>query len=74
MLLMGLRLTEGLDLRPSRADRRRAAGLDTLARLIDLDMIEYFAETNRVRATTRGRFVLNKLVEELAASFVPAAG
>ena len=37
-------------------------------------MIEYCAEANRVRATARGRFVLNKLVEELAASFVPAAG
>ena len=74
MLLMGLRLTEGLDLaRLARIGGVRP-GLDTLARLIDLDMIEYFAETNRVRATARGRFVLNKLVEELAASFVPAAG
>ena len=74
MLLMGLRLTEGLDLaRLARIGGVRP-GLDTLARLIDLDMIEYFAEANRVRATARGRFVLNKLVEELAASFVPAAG
>ena len=37
--------------------------------LIDLEMLEYLECEDRIRATPRGRFVLNKLVEQLSASF-----
>ena len=69
-LLMGLRLEEGLDLarlvklgsvRPSDAK---------IADLIGLGMITKVGNHDRIRATSRGRFVLNRLVEELSASFV----
>jgi putative oxygen-independent coproporphyrinogen III oxidase len=71
-LLMGLRLEEGLDLarlvklgsvRPSDAK---------VAELIALGMITKVGNHDRIRATSRGRFVLNRLVEELSGSFVPA--
>jgi putative oxygen-independent coproporphyrinogen III oxidase len=71
-LLMGLRLEEGLDLaqlvklgsvRPSDAK---------IAELIALGMITKVGNHDRIRATSRGRFVLNRLVEELSGSFVPA--
>jgi putative oxygen-independent coproporphyrinogen III oxidase len=71
-LLMGLRLEEGLDLarlvtlgsvRPSDAK---------IAELIALGMITKVGNHDRIRATSRGRFVLNRLVEELSGSFVAA--
>ncbi len=74
MLLMGLRLTEGLDLSRLALIGGVRPGRDALARLIDLEMIEVMPEADRIRATSRGRFVLNKLVEELSASFEPVAG
>jgi coproporphyrinogen III oxidase-like Fe-S oxidoreductase len=64
-LLMGLRLTEGLDLdrlaslagtRPSDARIGELAGIGMLERL---------GET-RIRATAQGRMVLNRVVLELA--------
>ncbi len=71
MLLMGLRLTEGLDL----ARLTRIGGIRpsdaAINRLIDLEMLEYLPAEDRIRATSRGRFVLNKLVEQLSNSFVP---
>ena len=74
MLLMGLRLTEGLDL----ARLARIGGVEPSAaaidKLIDLDMIEYLPDIDRLRATPRGRFVLNKLVEELSAGFEVVEG
>ncbi len=69
MLLMGLRLNEGLDLeRLARIGgvRPSNAAINTL---IDLEMLEYLDSADRIRATPRGRFVLNKLVEQLSASF-----
>jgi putative oxygen-independent coproporphyrinogen III oxidase len=71
-LLMGLRLEEGLDLarlvklgsvRPSDAK---------IAELTALGMIARVGNHDRIRATSRGRFVLNRLVEELSGSFVAA--
>ncbi len=72
MLLMGLRLREGIDLdrlaalggvRPSRA---------TIEDLARLDLVEItpasLSGAERVRATPRGRFVLNAVVAELSAS------
>ena len=71
MLLMGLRLVEGLDLArlvhltgqtPSRA---------SLAELTDLRMIEPLGNS-RIRATGQGRFVLNALVAKLSQGFESA--
>jgi putative oxygen-independent coproporphyrinogen III oxidase len=66
MLLMGLRLDEGLDL----ARLAQLSGLtpsrDALSELIDLKMIESVGNS-RIRATGQGRFVLNALVAKLSA-------
>jgi putative oxygen-independent coproporphyrinogen III oxidase len=71
-LLMGLRLEEGLDL----ARLQRLGGVrpseGKIAELIGLGMIVKVGNHDQIRATSRGRFVLNRLVEELSASFVAA--
>jgi oxygen-independent coproporphyrinogen-3 oxidase len=71
MLLMGLRLTEGLDLGRLAAVGSVVPGDATVDKLADLGLIER-RDGHRVRATPRGRFVLNALVAELSKSFVPA--
>lgn len=73
MLLMGLRLDEGLDLARLAAIGGVQPGVDTVQRLIELEMLDYLPELHRIRATARGRFVLNKLVEELSAGFEAVA-
>ena len=75
MLLMGLRLHEGLDLtrlanlggvQPS------AAALEDLTQLGLLEFVpEARNSARRVRATGQGRFILNELVLRLSASFAP---
>jgi putative oxygen-independent coproporphyrinogen III oxidase len=69
-LLMGLRLEEGLDL----ARLQRLGGVrpseGKIAELIGLGMIARVGNHDRIRATSKGRFVLNRLVEELSGSFV----
>ncbi len=71
-LLMGLRLTEGLDL----ARLHRCFGLRpaerTIAGLERLGMIERPVE-QRIKAIGDGRFVLNALVAELSASAGPVS-
>lgn len=72
LLLMGLRLTEGLDL-----DRLARVGgvvpsTRAIAKLQNLGMIEGVGN-QRLRATRAGRFVLNELVLELSRGFVTAA-
>lgn len=70
-LLMGLRLSEGLPL----ARLQRIAGVRpaaaAVARLAAAGLIEQLP-ADTIRATPRGRFVLNALVLELAASFADA--
>jgi oxygen-independent coproporphyrinogen-3 oxidase len=70
LLLMGLRLAEGIDLarlariggvRPDRA---------VIDRLVGLGMLEVFGN-DRIRATRAGRFVLNEVVRQLSKSFRP---
>jgi oxygen-independent coproporphyrinogen-3 oxidase len=70
LLLMGLRLSEGIDLvrlarvggvRPDQAVIDRLAGLGVL---------EVFGN-DRIRATRAGRFVLNEVVRQLSKSFRP---
>ncbi len=65
MLLMGLRLNEGLDLaRLAQVTSRTPSGA-ALAELTDLKMIEPIGNS-RIRATGQGRFVLNAIVAKLS--------
>ncbi|WEK51081.1 MAG: radical SAM family heme chaperone HemW [Candidatus Kaistia colombiensis] len=66
MLLMGLRLTEGIDLRRYRAIAGRPLDPRRMADLIEHGMVERLDE-NRVRATRSGSFVLDAVVADLAA-------
>jgi putative oxygen-independent coproporphyrinogen III oxidase len=72
VLIMGLRLSEGLDL-----DRlQRVSGLRPrqaeIARLVALGLIEAEGE-RRLRATSRGRIVLNEVVLRLASALETAS-
>jgi oxygen-independent coproporphyrinogen-3 oxidase len=71
MLLMGLRLAEGVDL--ERLARIGGARPDdrTIDKLVQLGLLEAPA-SDRLKATPRGRFVLNELVLQLSSSFVAA--
>jgi oxygen-independent coproporphyrinogen-3 oxidase len=71
LLLMGLRLAEGVDLARLEALTRVGPRADAIARLVSLGMLEQPAPT-RLRATRRGRFVLNEIVRQLSASLIPA--
>jgi len=70
-LLMGLRLTEGIDL--SRLSARTDLNLGNRAvdELAELGLVERLG-TGRLRATASGRMVLNEIVLRLAQSFEPA--
>ncbi|MEO0543042.1 MAG: radical SAM family heme chaperone HemW [Pseudomonadota bacterium] len=65
MLVMGLRLTEGFDLARYEALAMRAISADKLQAMIDLGMIERMGNAN-IRATAKGRIVLNAVLAELA--------
>jgi len=72
MLLMGLRLAEGIDLRRLEAlggVRPSRAAIDRLEKLALLQ----HPTPDRLIATRAGRFVLNELVLQLSASFEPIA-
>ena len=71
LLLMGLRLEEGLDLLRLARIGGVQPSVPTVNRLIELDMLEFLPDLDRIRATARGRFVLNKIVEQLSSSFEP---
>ncbi len=62
-LLMGLRLTEGID--PRRFARIRGEGLnpDTVSYLTEIGMID--ATPDRIRTTAQGRLVLNAVIARL---------
>jgi putative oxygen-independent coproporphyrinogen III oxidase len=66
MLLMGLRLTEGIDLRRYKAIAGRTLDPRRMADLIEHGMVEQIDE-NRIRATRSGSFVLDAVVADLAA-------
>ena len=70
MLLMGLRLSEGLALEQLAA----VGGVRPSPRIVDTLCREGLLERNadRIRASARGRFILNELITRLAVSFVPA--
>jgi putative oxygen-independent coproporphyrinogen III oxidase len=72
MLLMGLRLAEGMDM-----DRLRRVGgvvpdAVVVRDLVALGVLEE-SESDRLKASRSGRFVLNELVRQLSASFVVTA-
>ncbi len=66
-LLMGLRLTEGLDLERLRALAGTAPTAATIDGLERLGLLER-RQPNRIRASAEGRMVLNELVRQLARS------
>lgn len=70
MLMMGLRLTEGLDL----TRLERIGGVrpcpETLQELANLGVIEFGQNEGRLRAVDRGRFILNEIVLHLSRTFV----
>lgn len=68
MLLMGLRLAEGLDL--DRLGRICGAGPSAavVAELTQQGLIETIPGTRRIRASGTGRFILNEIVLRLAVS------
>ncbi len=72
LLLMGLRLTEGIDLTRLAAIGGVQPSTTAMARLMKLGMLESRGNS-RIRATRAGRFVLNEVVRQLAASFEAAA-
>jgi len=72
MLLMGLRLAEGIDLRRLEALGRVRPSLAAIERLERLALIEQ-RTPDRLVATRAGRFVLNELVLQLSASFESVA-
>lgn len=69
MLLMGLRLTEGIDLARLASIGGMRPGMRTIRELADLGLLEELGD-DCLRATTRGRFVLNTLVLKLSSSLV----
>ena len=69
MLLMGLRLGEGVDL--DRLERGCGArpSAAAVAELTQQGLIEAIPASSRIRATGSGRFILNEIVLRLAMSF-----
>jgi putative oxygen-independent coproporphyrinogen III oxidase len=68
LLLMGLRLAEGIDMRRLAAIGRVRPAASAIERLEGLGLIRR-PSPDRLVATRAGRFVLNELVLQLAASF-----
>jgi len=64
-LLMGLRIAEGIDLARFAALAGRGIGAAKIAGLASLGLVEQAG--NRLRATARGRKLLNAVIAELAA-------
>lgn len=71
MLLMGLRLAEGLDLARLAELTGIAPSVAAIADLVALDRLERLSAT-RIRVTPEGRFVLNAIVAKLAEGMASA--
>lgn len=72
-LLMGLRLRDGLALARLASLGGVAPATATVAGLQALGLVETLDDGARLRATARGRFVLDSVVSELSQSFNPVA-
>ena len=70
MLLMGLRLAEGIDLGRLAQIGGKRPSATVIARLEKLGMLDR-PDAQRLRATRAGRFVLNEIVRQLALSLEP---
>lgn len=70
-LLMGLRLTEGLDLQRLEEIGKVRPRSEDLRQLIDDGFLMLKNDGQRAVATRRGRMVLNSVVSKLAAGLVP---
>lgn len=64
MLIMGLRIEEGIELDLIASLRGRAIKQDALGSLLELDLLKQ--DEGRVRLTARGRMLTNKIAAELA--------
>jgi len=64
MLLMGLRISEGIDLQAYARLSNRPISSGRIAALIDLGLVRH--ENARLRATPAGRKILNAVIAELA--------
>lgn len=71
MLLMGLRLSEGLDLGRLAEIGGIRPSTNATDELMGLGLLEKDPSGNRLRAGGDGRFILNELVARLSASFEP---
>ncbi|PPC85011.1 MAG: hypothetical protein CTY39_08045, partial [Hyphomicrobium sp.] len=78
MLLMGLRLSEGVNLARLAALGSVRPSLQTVSELEALGLLQSISTGNApphaIRATPKGRFVLNAVVAKLSESFVPLEG
>jgi len=72
MLLMGLRITEGIDLSHLARVALVAPAKGVVDEMIAAGLLLWHGET-RLAATRRGRLVLDRLVADLAASLAPVA-
>ena len=72
MLLMGLRLTEGIDLRRLAKLGGVVPAPQAIGRLVTQGVIRFDPSTYRLVAIGAGRFVLNEIVLQLSASFEPS--
>jgi putative oxygen-independent coproporphyrinogen III oxidase len=72
-LLMGLRLEEGIDLARLQEISGLAPRQEAVDELLDYGVLERLDGADRIKATARGRLILNELVLRLSASFRAAA-
>ncbi|MGI9386319.1 MAG: radical SAM family heme chaperone HemW [Methyloligellaceae bacterium] len=72
MLLMGLRLQEGLDLSRLTALTGRTLETGMLSQLVDDGLIGSVGDRPMIHATASGRLVLNRLILELSEAIRPA--
>lgn len=71
MLLMGLRLHEGLSLNALAARTSHRIEEETLASLTAEGLIARQEDDNRIAATPNGRLLLNAIIEALANALTP---
>lgn len=71
LLMMSLRLSEGLDLDRLAAIGGLRPGEKSIAALTDADLIELDPKARRLRVTDAGSFVLNEIVLQLSADLQP---
>ncbi len=72
ILLMGLRLREGLDLARLADVGGVQPGADAVSRLVEQGVLEVLDGGRRIRAIGGGRFLINELVLQLSTSFIAA--